>query len=309
MKYGAFKALDQVSFEAPKGQVLGLLGPNGAGKTTLMRLLTTYFYPYSGSAEICGFDIVKNPIEVRRRMGYLPETAPLYMDMQVDEYLAFVGRSRGLSGSGLKQRLIWAQGACNLQPVWKHTLSELSKGFKQRVGLAQALIHDPEVLILDEPTSGLDPLQIIDIRDLVRGLAREKTIIFSTHILQEVEALADRIVIINDGKIVANGTRAEITAGALSHQSIKVSLEADQLAAEKALRALDLVDELHYIGAPSNGAHSFVLKARMGKPLISAVDELVRKEGWPLRELVEESASLEEAFISLLQRTKEVSAT
>ncbi len=211
MQYGAFKALDKISFQAKDGEILGLLGPNGAGKTTAMRLLTTYLYPSSGTAIIDGLDILQKPVEVRKRIGYLPETAPLYPDMQVDEYLRFVGAARELDKLKLTQRLQWVKDACNLTPVWKHMISELSKGYRQRVGLAQALIHDPKVLILDEPTSGLDPLQIIGIRDLIKKLAREKTILFSTHILHEVETIADRIVIINEGKIVSSGTLAELT--------------------------------------------------------------------------------------------------
>ena len=212
MQYGTFTALDNVSFEARDREILGLLGPNGAGKTTAMRLLTTYLHPTSGTAEIEGFDIVQKPGEVRKQLGYLPETAPLYSDMQTEEYLRFVGQARGLSGLNLEKRLKWVKDACEIAFIWKHSISELSKGYRQRLGLAQALIHDPKVLILDEPTSGLDPLQIIGIRHLIKELAREKTIIFSTHILQEVEAIADRIVIINEGKIVSKGTQQELAA-------------------------------------------------------------------------------------------------
>lgn len=210
MYYGPVVALDHVSFQANPGEVLGLLGPNGAGKTTAMRLLTTYLYPSSGTAEVDGIDILEKPIEVRKRIGYLPETVPLYADMQVEEYLIFVGKARGVEGVQLAKRLEWVRDACHLKAVWKHFLSELSKGYGQRVGLAQALIHDPKVLILDEPTSGLDPIQIIEIRSLIKDLAKEKTIIFSTHILQEVEVLADRIVILNEGKLVAQGTKREL---------------------------------------------------------------------------------------------------
>lgn len=214
MHYGSFVALSDVSFEAKEGEILGLLGPNGAGKTTAMRILTTYLHPTGGSAKVYGKDILEQASEVRKLIGYLPETAPLYMDMQVDEYLRFVGQARDLKDLKLVKRLNWVKEACDLGFVWKHTISELSKGYKQRVGLAQALIHDPKVLILDEPTSGLDPLQIIGIRDLIKGLAKDKTIIFSTHILQEVEAIADRIVIINEGQIVSSGTQDELSAQA-----------------------------------------------------------------------------------------------
>jgi ABC-2 type transport system ATP-binding protein len=216
MRYGSFKALDDVSFKASEKEIVGLLGPNGAGKTTAMRIITTYLHPFSGTVKVNGVDALENPIEVRRHIGYLPETAPLYPDMQVDEYVRFVGASRGLKGNTLGQRIKWVKEACNLGPVWKHTINELSKGYRQRVGLAQALLHDPKVLILDEPTSGLDPLQVMGIRDLIRELAKEKTIIFSTHILQEVEAVAGRIVIINEGKVVSQGTQKELEAEARS---------------------------------------------------------------------------------------------
>lgn len=233
MKYGPVTALDRVSFQAHPGEILGLLGPNGAGKTTAMRILTTYLYPSFGTATVDGFDVLENPIEVRKRLGYLPETVPLYADMQVEEYLTFVGKARRLEGKKLRERLDWVLNACQLKKVWKHLLSELSKGYGQRVGLAQALIHDPKVLILDEPTSGLDPIQIIEIRTLVKSLAKEKTIIFSTHILQEVEVLADRIVILNEGKLVAQGTKSELAekvarqgekAGASSLEEIFIRL-------------------------------------------------------------------------------------
>lgn len=210
MRYGPVTALDGVSFQANPGEILGLLGPNGAGKTTAMRILTTFLYPSAGTAKVNGFDILEQPNEVRKKLGYLPETVPLYGDMRVEEYLMFVGKARGLEREKLEERLRWVMDACRLQKVRKHLLCELSKGFGQRVGLAQALIHDPQVLILDEPTSGLDPLQIIEVRNLIKSLAREKTILFSTHILQEVEALADRIVIINEGKLVAQGTLKEL---------------------------------------------------------------------------------------------------
>ncbi len=229
MSYGSFKALDGVSFQAREKEILGLLGPNGAGKTTAMRILTTYLYPTSGSAKIEGFDILDQANEVRKLIGYLPETAPLYLDMQVEEYLRFVGSARGLEGARLIERMKWVKDACDISFVWKHTMSELSKGYKQRVGLAQALIHDPKVLILDEPTSGLDPLQIIGIRDLIRSLAKEKIIIFSTHILSEVEAIADKIVIINEGRIIAQGSQQELASQVRARGESKTDLSLEDI--------------------------------------------------------------------------------
>jgi ABC-2 type transport system ATP-binding protein len=210
MHYGSTVAVDNASFKVDEGEILGLLGPNGAGKTTIMRILTTYIVPTSGTATVGGHDIIEDPIAVRRMIGYLPETVPLYSDMQVCDYLKFVARSRGIFGKTLSERMDWVVDATGVKEVYKRGIPEISKGFRQRVGLAQALIHDPRVLILDEPTVGLDPLQIVDIRRLIRSLAREKTIIFSTHILQEVQAVSDRIVIINEGRIIADGTMEEL---------------------------------------------------------------------------------------------------
>ena len=210
MHYGATRALNNVSFRTNEREIIGLLGPNGAGKTTLMRILTTFIYPSKGTASICGYDITENPLAARRMLGYLPENPPLYIDMRVDEYLDFVGRARGLSSTKLKERKEWVIEATQIRKVYKHTIFELSLGYRQRVGLAQALIHDPQVVILDEPTSGLDPMQIIGIRKLIRDLSREKTIIFSTHILQEASAVADRLLIIDQGQIIAQGTPNEL---------------------------------------------------------------------------------------------------
>lgn len=224
MKYGKTLALDRVSFTAERGKVLGLLGPNGAGKTTLMRILTTYLYPTEGTAIVDDHDIIDDPLSARRIIGYMPETVPLYDDMIVDEYLIFIGRARGVFGDRLKERIGWIKNACGIKEIWKHQISEISRGYRQRVGLAQALIHDPQVLILDEPTTGLDPLQIIGIRKLIRELAKDRTVIFSTHILQEVEVLADKIVILNNGRIIVSGTRNEIVGQAKNLEDAFISL-------------------------------------------------------------------------------------
>ncbi|MBI4598187.1 MAG: ATP-binding cassette domain-containing protein [Candidatus Omnitrophica bacterium] len=304
MRYGAYTALDRVSFSVNRGEILGLLGPNGAGKTTLMRVVTTYLYPSEGTVEVAGHDVLKDPMGVRRCLGYLPETAPLYFGMQVEEYLIFLANVRGVDANRLRERLDFVKKACGLKLVWKHTLSELSKGYRQRVGLAQALIHDPDVLILDEPTSGLDPLQILDIRALIRSLAQQKTIVFSTHILQEVEALADRIVIINNARIVADGTREEITQKALKGQRVRLAVQANQQEVQEALQSLNVCEEVRYLGVFGSGVHQFLLRAGSGKPLIRLVDEAVKSHRWPLFQLAEETADLEEAFLALLRGSK-----
>ncbi len=301
MNYGKFRALQGVSFSIGEKEILGLLGPNGAGKTTAMRIITTYLYPTSGTVTVGGHDVVKQPLEVRKLLGYLPETAPLYHEMQVEEYLRFVGEARGLYGAGLDKRLGWVKEACQIESVWKHSVFELSKGYRQRVGLAQALIHNPRVLILDEPTSGLDPLQIIGIRDLIRRLAQEKTIIFSTHILQEVEALADRIVIVNDGRVISDGTREELSERASRIQNIRLAVKGDVQTVESGLRSLGVCDEIHLEGTSDGGYVRFRITSRSKVSVAPLIDELVKKQKWPLSELTREGASLEETFISLLR--------
>ena len=204
--YGEVEAVRGINLDIAKGEVVGFLGPNGAGKTTTMRLLTTYLAPSGGSAEVAGFDIEKQPEEVRKRLGYLPESPPLYPEMTVDEYLLFVGQIKGLSKSAAKERRGELVERCGLNEVANRLCANLSKGFKQRVGLAGALIHNPEVIVLDEPTSGLDPTQIIEIRSLIKELADDHTVILSTHILPEVVSTCSSVVIINKGQVVKTGT-------------------------------------------------------------------------------------------------------
>jgi ABC-2 type transport system ATP-binding protein len=208
--YGDFPALRDVSFSVPRGEILAFLGPNGAGKSTTMKILTGYISPSAGSATVAGTDVIEHPLEVRRRIGYLPETTPLYYDMQVDEFLAFTARLRGIPATVRAGRLGWVAEICHLESFWKRPIGVLSRGQKQRVGFAQAILHDPEVLILDEPTAGLDPNQILDVRALIRRFSQVKTIILSTHILQEVDALSDHVIIVNEGRIVADTRAGEL---------------------------------------------------------------------------------------------------
>ncbi len=210
--YGKQKAVNQISFEVNSGEILGFLGPNGAGKSTTMKIITSYLAPTEGTVQVCGFDVQEKPMEVRRHIGYLPEHNPLYLDMYVKEYLHFIAELHGLRGSRRKSRLMEMIEICGLTREQKKKVGSLSKGYRQRVGLAQALIHDPPVLILDEPTTGLDPNQILEIRQLIKDIGQQKTVIFSTHIMQEVQAICDRVVIINLGEIVANSSVQELKA-------------------------------------------------------------------------------------------------
>lgn len=208
--YGQFAAIEGVTFSIPKGQVAAFLGPNGAGKSTTMKILTGFLSPTSGSARIGGFDVYANRIEAAKLIGYLPENGPLYLEMTPASLLEYFGQARGMEPGKLKQRLDYVAEKCSLTNVWGKPISKLSRGYRQRVGMAQALLHDPQILILDEPTSGLDPNQVHDVRELIRGLGQTKTILLSTHILQEVRAVATRVILVNEGRVVLDGSIDEM---------------------------------------------------------------------------------------------------
>jgi ABC-2 type transport system ATP-binding protein len=301
--FGTMRALDNVSFGIGRGEVLGFLGPNGAGKSTTMKIITTFLAADSGSVKVDGIDVLEKPLDVRRRIGYLPENVPLYLDMNVHEYLKFVGEARGLSGRLLADRLDWCVQACGLVTEYKKTIGELSKGYKQRTGLAQALIHDPDILILDEPTSGLDPLQILGIRDLIKSLAGSKTIIFSTHILQEVSPVTDRVVIINEGRIIADGRIGDLSRDAMGTNRVYVGIRGAQGQAETALRALDGIVEVATLGSDQD-THRFEVRAAFDLDLTGALVSLAASHGWALTELHESPFSLEDTFIALTQRSQ-----
>jgi ABC-2 type transport system ATP-binding protein len=226
--YKGVEAVHGVTFTAATGSVLGLLGPNGAGKTTIMKVLTGYHFPSSGLALVDGIDVAEDPIAVKRRVGYLPESVPLYQDLTVAEYLDFSADARGLDGSDRSAAIERAIGACGLAGVYRKRVEELSKGYKQRLGLAQAILHDPPILILDEPTTGLDPNQIIEIRELIRSLGTSKTVILSTHILQEVEAICSNVIILSEGRVAAQGAPAEIGETLKGEERILLRLKASQ---------------------------------------------------------------------------------
>jgi ABC-2 type transport system ATP-binding protein len=296
MNYGQVVALSNASFKAVKGEILGLLGPNGAGKTTTMKILTTQILPTSGNATVADFDLLKDPIEIRRRVGYLPEIPPVYPEMEVAEYLDFVGRARGLAPPELKRRIDYTVNACGLREVFRTTVGTLSRGYGQRTGLAQALIHDPEILILDEPTSGLDPIQIIGIRDLVKSLAHDKTVIFSTHILQEVEAISDRVVIINEGIIVADGSIDELRSQAKSKQRFLLVVSASEEDLRNALDGLRERFSFDYDVSKENGFSRATIETEGIDDLWSGLSETVHRNGWVVRQFFPERRSLEEAF-------------
>ncbi|MEN8007057.1 MAG: ATP-binding cassette domain-containing protein [Candidatus Krumholzibacteriota bacterium] len=298
--FGTMRALDDVSFSLGRGEILGFLGPNGAGKSTTMKIITTFLAADQGQVTVDGIEVLERPLDVRRRIGYLPENVPLYPDMNIQEYLTFVGQARGLSGGRLRERLDWCVEACGLVTEYRKNIGDLSKGYKQRTGLAQALIHDPEILILDEPTSGLDPLQILGIRELIKNLAGEKTIIFSTHILQEVSPVTDRVVIINEGRIIADGNVGDLSRDAMGTNRVFVGIREDGATVESALRELVEVSEVRPL--PADGGCRFEVRGAFDSDLVGAVDRLARGRGWDLTQLHEATFSLEDTFISLTKR-------
>lgn len=294
--YGLTKALNDVSFKIKKGEIIGFVGPNGAGKSTAMKIITTYTAPTSGTAIVGGYDVLEKPYEVRKMIGYLPETVPLYYDMLVYDYLEFVGAARHLNGK-LNSRLDWVVDACHLESVLHRPIGVLSKGYKQRVCLAQALIHDPEILILDEPTSGLDPLQIVGIRKLIKQLAKKKTIMVSTHILQEVTSIADRILMINGGEIVADGTfeqlKSRIETDKVFYLDVSVAGEAFQ----KGLNTISGIDKIEMVSDSPERSRARVHYTHDNLPAL--LDQFIKKQNWPLNEFRQEELSLEDTFIKL----------
>lgn len=307
MHYGPVRALNNVSFEVNRGEVVGLLGPNGAGKSTTMKILTTYLYPSSGSAIVAGVDVLKDPVEVRKKIGYLPEVLPLYMDMEVRTYLDFVGSARGLSGARLKERTDAVLDVTGLRPMYRKVIRELSKGYKQRTGIAQALIHDPEVVILDEPTSGLDPHQILEIRALINDLAKEKTVILSTHILHEVETTADRIVIINRGEIVGDGTLDELRHKAKDSERTAFAVEAARGEVEPKLKQIKDVTHVECAGE-DNGCASFLLFSRTGTSPWREVSDLAQAQQWKVKQLGDKPLTLEETFLTLTEKAAQAAS-
>ena len=296
-RYGSTVAVNNVSFDAEAGEVLGFLGPNGAGKTTTMRVLTCFLPADDGTASIDGYDIFENSIEVRQRIGYLPESAPLYGDMGVIDYLKFIAEIRNIPKSERNDRIKSVVEICGLGPMIQKDVSELSKGYRQRLGLAQSLVHDPPILILDEPTSGLDPSQIIEIRNLIKEIGKEKTIIFSTHILSEVSATCSRVLIISDGRIVANGTPDELAEQAKGEGVVDISIRAPQAEIESKLGDLDFVTSFKQVGTDDG-----VFRYKISSQQDNTAEELFRfvvENRWSLTELRQETVSLEDVFLKL----------
>lgn len=297
--YGEQRALDAVSFSVSEGEIVGFLGPNGAGKSTTMKIATCFIPPTSGLVEVAGLDVTEHPAEVKRITGYLPEHNPLYLDLYVHEYLEFIGSLYGLKGGALRSRVGEMVELCGLQPEQNKKVEALSKGYRQRVGIAQALIHDPQVLILDEPTSGLDPNQLLEIRKLIRDISKNKTVIFSTHIMQEVEALCDRVVLINRGKIVADDRLSSLVKTSTS-RVVVVEFEQDV-----ALDLLMVIPGVREVSAVK--ARTYRLTATHNDDLRPEVFRFAAAQRLSLVGLKEEEHSLESIFhqLTVQEQTKE----
>ena len=302
-RYARTMAVDQISFEVARGQIVGFLGPNGAGKTTTMRMLTCFLPASGGSATVAGFDVLENPLEVKKRVGYLPETPPIYPEMETAEYLKFVGQLKGLSGADLRKRIDYVCERCAVADVKTKLLGKLSKGYRQRVGLAQAIIHNPEVLILDEPTAGLDPKQINETRDLIKDLAGEHTIVLSTHILPEVEQTCEQVIIINRGKLVATDSVRNLQARARGAESVIVEIagRSGKLELPIVQHKLEQVSGVRRVLCKQeiDNRIFFEVESQKGRLVRGELARAVVESGWDLNELRPSAVSLEEIFLQL----------
>lgn len=299
-KYAGVEAVKGISFNVAKGEIVGFLGPNGAGKSTTMRILTGYLPMTSGEVRIAGHDLLNDSLLVRRKIGYMPENTPLYQDMRVREFLDYRAALKGLRWKQIRSRVPVVMERCGIDTVSRKLIGTLSRGYRQRVALADALVHDPELLILDEPTAGLDPNQIRSVRDLIKSLGKDHTILLSTHILPEVEMICDRAVIINRGRIEASDTLENLAK--MVHSSVlALEVRAAGVDATKKLSALPGVSAVQ-VKRESEGWTALECSAKPGEDIREAVDALVKKENWPLREFRRGKASLEDVFVELTQQ-------
>ncbi len=298
-KYGDLTAVNNISLEIKEGEILGFLGPNGAGKTTTMKILTGFMAPTKGTIAFDDLDIIDDSVEIRAKIGYLPENNPLYEDMKVYEYLAFIGRVRGMDRAMLLKRLKEMIDLAGLRSVLKQPIVELSKGYRQRVGLAQAMLHDPDILIFDEPTSGLDPNQIIEIRNLIKKLGEKKTVILCSHIMQEVQATCDRVVIINEGKIVGQGTPQELTTNANGNDAMYIKVKGDAKKVIEEINKLTNVVDIVQADKESEDVRGYKVSITANSDIREELFKLAIDNNWSILESKREEASLEDVFRKL----------
>ena len=302
--FGAIVAVDKVSFTVGQGEVLGFLGPNGAGKSTTMKMITGFLTPTHGTVKVNGYDIQTQPLEAKRSLGYLPEGAPAYGDMTPWSFLLFIGEMRGFRGEDLKRRVSETIKRVNLDSVINQPIETLSKGFKRRVGLAQAILHDPSVLILDEPTDGLDPNQKHEVRALIKEMSREKAIILSTHILEEVHAVCTRAMIIAKGKVITDGTPADLEEKSKYHNAVSLRLKGDpQAEVEEILQRIPGVKAVERLDGPP-ATQGYRLIPERGETIITAVSQCVHEQPWDVVELTVDRGQLDEVFRSLTMPTQ-----
>lgn len=301
--YDRFCAVDQISIDINKGEIVGLLGPNGAGKTTTLKMLTGYFKPTAGAIRVNEYTIDDNPLEIKRMIGYLPETSPFYKDMLVYDYLEYVSKIKGIKPGDRLPRLRYLADLCGLNHIMHKTLGELSKGLNQRVGLAHAMMNDPDILILDEPTQGLDPNQIVEIRNIIKKIGREKTVIFSTHILSEAEATCDRIVIINRGKIVADGRTEDLKQSAGKKTVIQISLiNAQADAVQKTIKAIDGIETVEIVAQTDDGMVTVKAHSSGKADLREKIYKTIKATDWIMVEFLQEAKTLETIFRDLTRQ-------
>ena len=295
--YRGRKVVNEVNLAVTQGEIVGLLGPNGAGKTTTMRILTSFMPPTFGTARIAGYDVVTESLHARQRIGYLPETVPLYTDMTVRGYLSFMGTIRGMDSKKIKSRIGDVIQVCHLEDYYNSLISKLSKGFRQRVGIAQAILHEPEVLVLDEPTIGIDPIQIVETRQLIKDLGQEHTLILSTHILPEVSMICQRVMIINEGKIVAEDTPSNLAQRLQGVNRMEVEVGGPSNDVISALRKVNGVTDVSH--RSTQGKDLYMIQARGGQDLRDEISKAVVSSGWSLLSLQTVGMSLEEIFLKL----------
>ncbi len=300
--YGNFIGIENINFSVEEGEILGLLGPNGAGKTTCMRILTGFMPPSSGTARISGYDITTDSLKARQRIGYLPETVPLYTDMTVSEYLSYMGTLRGMTRPTLKERLPEVIETCGLQEYQKSFISNLSKGYRQRVGIGQAILHDPDVLILDEPTIGIDPIQVVETRQLIRSLGGKHTLVLSSHILPEVSMVCDRVIIIHEGQVVAVDTPANLSSHLQRSQRVSAMINGPSNEVMPALREIPGVQDVH---SHSDNAQTYLIEAKLDGDIRESIAQVVVERSWGLLELQAVEMSLEEIFLQLTTADRE----
>jgi ABC-2 type transport system ATP-binding protein len=303
--YGPFPAIQDVNFNVKKGEILGFLGPNGAGKTTCMRILTGFMPPTRGKVTLDGFDVVEKSLEVRRRVGYLPETVPLYTEMTVTNYLKYMGTLRRMPPKDIKRRIGEVIGVCRLGDYHKTIIGKLSKGFRQRVGIAQAILHEPEVLVLDEPTIGIDPIQVVETRRLIEELGRSQTVVLSSHILPEVSMICERVLIINEGKIVAEDTPSNLAAGLQGVDRLMVEVGGPVPEVLPALRKVNGVSDVTHRPSGGRGASEepgrelYTIHVIQGQDSRDAISRAIVSGGWSLLSMQSVGMSLEEIFLKL----------